>query len=121
MAGELVRRQVAVIAATTTPAALAARFATTTIPIVFEGGNDPLRIGLVTRLDRPGGNITGVTQLNVEVGPKRLQLLHEVIGNATVIAYLINPDEFSAEIADMQEAARNLGSGASCPECWDRT
>jgi putative ABC transport system substrate-binding protein len=109
MAVELVRRQVAVIAATTTPAARAARLATTTIPIVFEGGNDPIRVGLVARLDRPGGNITGVTQLNTQVGSKRLQLLHEVVGKATVIAYLINPNEFDAEKADMQEAARNLG------------
>jgi putative tryptophan/tyrosine transport system substrate-binding protein len=109
MAAELVRRQVAVIAATTTPAALAARLATTTIPIVFEVGNDPIRVGLVARLDRPGGNITGVTQLNTQVGSKRLQLLHEAVGKAAVIAYLINPDEFSGEKADMQEAARNLG------------
>jgi putative tryptophan/tyrosine transport system substrate-binding protein len=109
MAAELVRRQVAVIAATTTPAALAARLATTTIPIVFEGGNDPIRVGLVARLDRPGGNITGVTQLNTQVGSKRLQLLHEVVGKAAVIAYLVNPNEPNPEIADMQEAARNLG------------
>jgi putative tryptophan/tyrosine transport system substrate-binding protein len=109
MAADLVRRQVAVIAATTTPAALAARLATTTIPIVFEGGMDPIRVGLVARLDRPGGNITGVTQLNVQVAQKRLQLLHEVVGKATVIAFLINPNEPNPEKADMQEAARNLG------------
>ena len=109
MAADLVRRQVAVIAATTTPAALAARLATTTIPIVFEGGMDPIRVGLVARLDRPGGNITGVTQLNVQVAQKRLQLLHEVVGNASVIAFLINPNEPNPEKADMQEAARNLG------------
>ena len=109
MAAELVRRQVAVIAATTTPAALAARLATTTIPIVFEVGSDPIRVGLVARLDRPGGNITGVTQLNVQVGSKRLQLLHEMVGKANVIAYLLNPNEASLERADMQEAARNLG------------
>ena len=109
MAADLVRRQVAVIAATTTPAALVARLATTTIPIVFEGGMDPIRVGLVARFDRPGGNITGVTQLNVQVGPKRLELLHEVVGKATVIAFLINPNEPNPEKADMQEAARNLG------------
>ena len=109
MAADLVRRQVAVIAATTTPAALAAKFATTTVPIVFEGGNDPIRLGLVSRLDRPGGNITGVTQLNVQVGSKRLELLYEAIGKTTVLAYLINPNEFNPEIADMREAAHKLG------------
>src|SRR5262245_48917646 len=109
MAADLVRRQVAVIAATTTPAALAARLATTTIPIVFEGGMDPIRVGLVARLDRPGGNITGVTQLNVQVAQKRLQLLHEVVGKATIIAFLTNPHEVFPERADMEEAARGLG------------
>jgi putative ABC transport system substrate-binding protein len=109
MAAELVRHQVAVIAATTTPAALAARLATTTIPIVFEGGMDPIRVGLVARLERPGGNITGVTQLNVQVAPKRLQLLHEMVGKPAVIAFLINPNEPNPEKADMQETARNLG------------
>jgi putative tryptophan/tyrosine transport system substrate-binding protein len=109
MAADLVRRQVAVIAATTTPAALAARLATTTIPIVFEGGMDPIRVGLVARLDRPGGNITAVTQMNVQVAQKRLQLLHEVVGNTSIIAFLINPNEPNPEKTDMQEAARNLG------------
>jgi ABC-type uncharacterized transport system substrate-binding protein len=109
MAADLVRRQVAVIAATTTPAALAARLATTTIPIVFEGGMDPIRVGLVARLDRPGSNITGVTQLNVEVAPKRLQLLHEVVGKPTVMAFLVNPNEPNPESTDVQVAARNLG------------
>ena len=109
MAADFVRRQVAVIAATTTPAALAARLATTTIPIVFEVGNDPIRVGLVARLDRPGGNITGVTQLNTQLGSKRLQVLHEMVGKATVIAYLLNPHEAITESADMRETARNLG------------
>jgi len=70
---------------------------------------DPIRVGLVARLDRPGSNITGVTQLNVQVAAKRLQLLHEVIGKATVIAFLINPNEANPERADIEEAARNLG------------
>jgi putative ABC transport system substrate-binding protein len=91
MAADFVRRQVAAIAATTTPAALAARLATTTIPIVFEGGMDPIRVGLVARLDRPGSNITGVTQLNVEVAPKRLQLLHEVVGKSHPNVFMMQP------------------------------
>jgi len=109
LAADLVQRQVAVIAATTTQAALAAKAATTTIPIVFEGGTDPIRVGLVGRLDRPGGNITGVTQLNVEAAPKRLQLLHELVPSAKVIALLVNPADHNAEMTDMQTAARNLG------------
>jgi len=114
MAADLVHRQVTVIAATTTPAALAAKAATTTIPIVFEMGGDPIRLGLVASFNRPGGNVTGVTQLNTEVTPKRLELLHELLPTATVIALLVNPtDPALAEVVlrASQAAAQTFGLG----------
>ena len=112
MVEDLVRRQVAVIAAASTPAAIAAKAATTTIPIVFEMASDPVRLGLVASLNRPGGNATGVTNTNVEIGPKRLQLLHELVPTASVIALLVNPTNptvAETNTKGLQVAARTFG------------
>jgi putative ABC transport system substrate-binding protein len=111
MAADLVRRQVTVIAATSTPAAVVAKAAITTIPIVFTTGADPVQLGLVASLSRPGGNVTGATQMTVETDPKRLELAHELVPTATVIALLVNPTGPVAELIarDMLAAADTLG------------
>jgi putative tryptophan/tyrosine transport system substrate-binding protein len=113
LATDLVRRQVAVIAVpASTPGALAAKAATTTIPIVFYVGLDPVELGLVASLHRPGGNITGVTGWNVAVGPKRLELLHEVVPVAKIFALLVNPSSphlAQGDAREQQAAAQTLG------------
>jgi putative ABC transport system substrate-binding protein len=111
LAADLVRHQVALIA-TNGPPAQAVKKATTTIPIVFTAGFDPVEMGLVASLNRPGGNVTGVTILDVELGSKRLELLHELVPSATVMAALVNPnDPQRAKINSsvLQTAARTLG------------
>jgi putative ABC transport system substrate-binding protein len=110
-AAELVRRQVALIVANY-PGAMAVKAATTTIPIVFTAGIDPVKIGLVASLNRPGGNVTGVTQLHQEVAPKRLELAHQLLPMATIIGVLVNPADpntTEALVRDLQTAARTLG------------
>jgi putative ABC transport system substrate-binding protein len=111
LASDLVRRQVSVIAATSTPANLVAKASTSTIPIVFTTGSDPVQLGLVASLNRPGGNVTGVTQLTGEVAPKRVELAHELITTATVIGLLVNPENPSAEALTKasRDAATTLG------------
>jgi putative ABC transport system substrate-binding protein len=110
MAGHLVGRQVSVIFASG-PAAHVAKAATMTIPIVFVSGEDPVKFGLVASLNRPGGNITGVTTFNAVVGSKRVQLLHELVPNAAMMALLVNPNYPSAgsEIRETQVAAHAVG------------
>ena len=104
LAADLVRRHVGLIAAGSTPAALAAKAATTTIPIVFEMAGDPVRIGLVAGLDRPGGNVTGVANMNIQMTPKRLQLLHEAVPSAKVMALLVNPANSTVAETQLREA-----------------
>jgi putative tryptophan/tyrosine transport system substrate-binding protein len=112
LAMELVQRRVAVLAAAGSPAALPAKAATTVIPIVFMIGSDPVELGLVASLNRPGGNLTGFAYLNAEVAPKRLELLHEFVPAAKSIALLVNqanPIAAEAQAKELQAAASTLG------------
>jgi len=114
LAAELVRRRVSVITTgSSTLAALAAKAATTTLPIVFLMGADPVRFGLVASLNRPGGNLTGITTLNLEMTPKRLQVLRELLPTTTIMAVLVNPTNAPAtvetEVRQVQAAAHTLG------------
>jgi len=112
LAADLIRRQVAVIAATSTPAALAAKKATATIPIVFTTGGDPVELGLVTNIARPGGNVTGANQISMEVAPKRMELLHQLVPKASVLAVAVNPSNpavAEVQVRDAQDATRALG------------
>ena len=109
---DLVHRQAAAIFVGGTPAALAAKAVATTIPVVFETSADPIQLGLIASLDRPGGNMTGAIQLNVEVAPKRLEMLRELLPAARVIALLINPADSvlsEAQMGEVLAAARAFG------------
>jgi putative tryptophan/tyrosine transport system substrate-binding protein len=111
MAADLAQRQISVIVANT-PANLAAKKATDTIPVVFTTASDPVQIGLVSNLSRPGGNVTGVSQLNAALGPKRLELAHELMPAATLIALLVNtsdPARAKRLVEEVQAAAVHLG------------
>jgi putative ABC transport system substrate-binding protein len=110
LAEDLVRRQVTVIAVPgSTPGALAAKAATKTIPIVFALGSDPVKVGLVANLNRPGGNLTGVTLLGVELGQKHLELLHQLVPTATTLALLVNPT--SPTLAESQSRELRMAAG----------
>jgi putative tryptophan/tyrosine transport system substrate-binding protein len=112
LAADLVRRRVAVLVGSTTPTALALKAATTQIPTVFFVAGDPVALGLVASLNRPGGNLTGTTSMTLEVGSKWLQLLHEIVPAASDFAVLINPTSpvlAKSQTDDLQAAARTLG------------
>jgi putative ABC transport system substrate-binding protein len=111
LADDLVRRRVTLIAATTSPAALAAKAATSAIPIIFTTAADPVATGLVASLNRPGGNATGITNYLTDLGAKRLELLHQLLPQATTIGMLVNPNypDVASQQKDMERAAREFG------------
>ena len=130
LAADLVRRKVSVIAIpSSTPASVAAKNATAVIPIIFGVGDDPIRLGLVTSLDRPGGNATGINFITAELGAKRLELLHELVPTASRIAVLANPADqtrTTSNIRDVEAAARAIGlqihvfNASTQNELWDQ-
>jgi putative tryptophan/tyrosine transport system substrate-binding protein len=111
LAAELARRRVAVIAAIDTAAAIAAKAATTTVPVVFATGGDPVKLGLVASLNRPGGNVTGVTFVAAELGAKQLGLLHELLPGAVRVGVLVDPNFAPTQsfVSDVQAAASSIG------------
>ena len=112
MVADLIARRVSVIAAVAGSApGLAAKAATTTIPIVFQTGSDPIKDGLVSSMNRPTGNVTGVTRLGTTVEPRRLELLHELVPGAPAISFLVNPANPAADhqLQEIQDAAKSLG------------
>ena len=117
LAAELVSQRVAVIVTSTTPAALALKAAAANVPVVFFVAGDPVALGLVTSLSRPGGNFTGTTTLTVEVGSKWLQLMHEMIPEAKTFGLLVNPTSpnlAESQLKDAQDAAGIRGLASSC-------
>jgi putative ABC transport system substrate-binding protein len=110
LAAELVQRQVTILVATDRPSALAAKAATNTIPLVFHSGDDPVRSGLVQSFNSPGGNATGISVLNNQLGPKRLSLLREIIPQPGVIAFVVNQNSTSTpvQLQEMKEAAQTI-------------
>jgi putative ABC transport system substrate-binding protein len=123
LAAELVRIPVAVLVATGVTAALAAKASTTTIPVVFHTGGDPVRFGLVASLAKPGGNVTGVVSLNKILVPKQLELLHELVPKVDVIAFLVNPNNgvVGSDTSSMREAAQAKGLRLQILEARNKT
>jgi putative ABC transport system substrate-binding protein len=116
LAADLVRRRPAVLVAAGTPPAIMAKAATSTVPIVFTSGSDPIQVGLVPNLTRPGANVTGISAFSATLRPKRLELLHELLPKATNIAVLENPNHVSGSARDFEQAFYSLATGRILPQ-----